>query len=64
MEIWTFCFRGCIVVPQCDDDINLTTDIVQSRHDPPAADHQGAAATYSLIARTFFWHGTLHQIKK
>ena len=57
-------YRGSIVVPQCGADINLTTEIIQSYHDPPAAGHQGAAATYSSIARTFFWHGMLQQVKR
>lgn len=57
-------YRGNIVVPQCENDKTLTTEIIQSHHDPPAAGHQGAAATYSSIIRSFFWHGILQQVKK
>lgn len=51
--------RDRIVVPQSDYDDTLTTEIIKSYHGPPAAGHQGAAATYSTIARKFFWHGML-----
>ena len=57
-------YRGSIVVPQSKVDLSLATDIIQSYHDPPAAGHQGAAATYSSIARKFFWHGMLQQVRR
>ena len=57
-------YRGSIVVPQCENDKTLTTEIIQSHHEPPASGHQGAAATYSAILRGYFWHGMLQQNKK
>lgn len=56
-------YRDRIVVPQGDDK-NLTTEIIKSHHDPPAAGHQGSASTFSALARTFFWHGMLQQVKR
>ncbi|KAI0992569.1 hypothetical protein K3495_g15616, partial [Podosphaera aphanis] len=57
-------YRGSIVVPQSDGDSSLTTDIISSYHDPPVAGHQGAAATYASLAREFFWHGMLSQVRR
>lgn len=57
-------YRGKVVVPQGNSDATLTTDIIRSHHDPPASGHQGAAATYASIIRTFFWYGMHRQIKK
>ncbi|KAI0999535.1 hypothetical protein K3495_g8665 [Podosphaera aphanis] len=54
-------FRGNIVVPQCDKDSTLTTEIIRSFYDNLASGHQGAAATYASITRTFFWRGILQQ---
>lgn len=51
-------------MPQKSSDNILTTDIIRLHHDPPAAGHQGAAATYASVGRTYFWHGMLQQIKK
>ena len=47
-------YRDKIVVPQGEQDHSLILEIIQAHHDPPAAGHQGAAATYSVIARKFF----------
>ena len=57
-------YRGKIVVPQCDQDKTLTTEIIQSHHDTLVSGHQGIASTYTVIIRTFFWHGMLQQVKK
>ena len=57
-------YRERIVVPQCNDDNLLTTELIKSYHEPPAAGHQGAAATYAVLARDFFLHGMLQQVKK
>lgn len=57
-------YRDKIVIPQCDEDKSLPTDIIQSHHDPPAEGHLGAASTYSSVARNFFWHGLLQQVRK
>ena len=56
-------YRDKIIVPQKGSDKTLTTDIINNHHDPPIAGHQGAAATYAAISRTFFWHGLLQQVK-
>ncbi|KAI0993482.1 hypothetical protein K3495_g14702 [Podosphaera aphanis] len=50
--------------PMCDKDSTLTTEIIRSFHDNLASGHQGAAATYASITRTFFWHGILRQVKQ
>ncbi|KAI0996911.1 hypothetical protein K3495_g11272 [Podosphaera aphanis] len=57
-------YRNNIVVPQCSKDETLTTEIIKSYHDSPASGHQGAAATYSAITRTFFWNGILQQVRR
>lgn len=52
-------YRGKVVVPRGDSDQTLLTEIIQLHHDPPAAGHQGAAATYASVSRAYFWHGML-----
>ena len=44
--------EGAIVVP---DDEELRREILRSRHDAPAAGHQGRAKTLDLVARDFYW---------
>ena len=57
-------YRNKIVVPQCDKDKSLPAEIIRSHHEPPTEGHQGAASTCAAVARNFFWHGLLHQVRR
>lgn len=45
-------FNDKIYVP---DDAELKRQILRSRHDAPAAGHQGRAKTLDLVSRSFYW---------
>lgn len=45
-------FEGRIYVP---NDNDLQRQILRSRHDAPAAGHQGRAKTLELVTRSFYW---------
>lgn len=45
-------FHGAVFVP---NDEELRRQILRSRHDAPAAGHQGRAKTLDLVARSFYW---------
>ena len=47
--IW---FHDTLFVP---NDEELRRQILRSRHDAPAAGHQGRAKTLDLVARSFYW---------
>ncbi|KAI0995914.1 Transposon Ty3-I Gag-Pol polyprotein [Podosphaera aphanis] len=64
MEDELLYYRGLLVVPQCDYDKTLTTELIASHHELPASGHQGAAATYATLVRTFFWHGMHTHVKR
>lgn len=50
-EQWVLHFQNSIFVPD-DEDIQ---QLLRSRHDAPAAGHEGRAKTVDLVARTFYW---------
>lgn len=45
-------FKGTIFVP---NNAEIHRQILRSRHDAPAAGHQGRAKTLDLVARSFYW---------
>ena len=45
-------FEGAVFVP---DHEELRRQILRSRHDAPAAGHQGRAKTLELVSRDFYW---------
>jgi len=45
-------FQNTIFVP---NDEEIRRQILRSRHDAPAAGHQGCAKTLDLVMRTFYW---------
>jgi hypothetical protein len=45
-------FEGAVFVP---DHEELRRQILHSRHDAPAAGHQGRAKTLELVSRDFYW---------
>jgi transposase InsO family protein len=45
-------FEGAVVIP---DHEELRYQILRSRHDAPAAGHQGRAKTLELVGRDFYW---------
>lgn len=45
-------YQNAIYVPK--DEV-LKSEILKSRHDAPAAGHQGRAKTLELVSRDFFW---------
>jgi hypothetical protein len=45
-------FEGAVFIP---DHEELCRQILRSRHDAPAAGHQGRAKTLELVSRDFYW---------